>query len=166
MRFELLWKVCNQITFTFQKGVQKLPIKKWSLFFQNFSSWFTIQFQLFYQAFPFGGRGNIDGSFRKQFCPTCTTKPMLKVRGWKLTKYYFLFYILFMPCPSIGSKWFWTVQIVLDGQVQIILDRFNFHFYWLLFMIWTCPKWFGRSKMIWTGCIHFVNSWLLLCQLL
>ena len=69
-----------------------------------------------------------------------------------------------MFCPSIGPKWFWTVQIVLDGyklfwsgpirfgQAQIILDRFgqvqiikispeksNLN---LTKMIWTRPKQF------------------------
>ena len=44
-------------------------------------------------------------------------------------------YKCFMPCPSMGPKWFWTVQIILVeyqsfstgpicfGWVQIILDR-------------------------------------------
>ena len=27
-----------------------------------------------------------------------------------------------MPCPSMGTKWFWTVQIICFGLVQIILD--------------------------------------------
>ena len=74
-----------------------------------------------------------------------------------------------MVCPSIGLKLFWTVQIVLDvyklfwlgpycfGRVQIILVRFKLDFSGLIFIIWTCPKWFepnqnkfGPSKMIGT----------------
>ena len=54
-----------------------------------------------------------------------------------------------MPCPSIGPKIFWTVQIVLDrfklfwscpnrfGWVQIILVRYELDFSGLFFIIWT-----------------------------
>ena len=63
-----------------------------------------------------------------------------------------------MPCPSIDPKWFWTVQIVLDGyklfwsgpnrfgRVRIILVRFKLGFSGLIFIIWTCPKWFGPDQ--------------------
>ena len=36
-----------------------------------------------------------------------------------------------MPCPN----WF--------GQIQIILIRFKLDFSGLIFIIWTCAKWFG-----------------------
>ena len=74
-----------------------------------------------------------------------------------------------MPCPSIGLKLFWTVQIVLFGskwfwsgpinfvQVQIRLFWTNFHNLDLSKMIWTRPKqngpvqndWYS-TEMIWT----------------
>jgi hypothetical protein len=66
------------------------------------------------------------------------------------------------PCPSIGSKWFWTIQIVLDGyklvklgpnhfgQVQIIL-------FWTNSIIWIVPKrlvldqnYLDNPKSFWT----------------
>ena len=69
----------------------------------------------------------------------------------------------------VGPKLFWIVQIVVVGsksfwlvpnhfgRVQIILVRFKLDFYWLIFTIWTCPKWFepdqnklGPSKTIGT----------------
>ena len=52
-----------------------------------------------------------------------------------------------VPCPSIGPKWFWTEQIVLDeyklfwsgpsryGRVQTILIRLNLEFYGLFLLI-------------------------------
>jgi hypothetical protein len=45
-------------------------------------------------------------------------------------------------------KRFWTVQMVLDafGRVQIILVRFKLDFSGLIFIIWTCPKWFGPDQ--------------------
>ena len=69
---------------------------------------------------------------------------------------------ILMPCPSMGPKWFWTVQIVLDGyklfwlgpncfgRVQIILVRFKLDFSRLIFIIWTCPKWFecGQNELV------------------
>ena len=66
-----------------------------------------------------------------------------------------------MPCPSIapiGPKLTWTIQIVLDGnklfwsgpyysgRVQIILFWFKLYFSGLIFIIWTCPKWFGSKQ--------------------
>ena len=69
----------------------------------------------------------------------------------------------FMPCPSLGPKRFWTVQIVLDrhksfwlgpnhfGQVQIILVRFKLDFYGLILTIWTFKL---RSEQ---------KKWQLLC---
>ena len=57
-----------------------------------------------------------------------------------------------MPCPSIGPKWFWTVQIVLKeyklfwsgpnhfGQFQIKIFWTNFYNLDLSKMIWTLPK--------------------------
>ena len=57
-----------------------------------------------------------------------------------------------MPCPSMGPKWFWTVQIILVefqlfwmcpicfGWDQIILARFKKS------LIWTWPKWFGPDQ--------------------
>jgi hypothetical protein len=86
------------------------------------------------------------------------------------------FFCCLLPCPSIGPKWFWTVQIVLDlsklfwscpnrfGRVQIILVRYKLDFSGLFFLllgtvpndldptktIGTQPKWFARSKIIWT----------------
>ena len=57
-----------------------------------------------------------------------------------------------LPCPSIGPKWFWTVQIVLDGfklfwvgtnhfgQVQIRLFWSDFYNLVLSKMIWTRPE--------------------------
>ena len=86
-----------------------------------------------------------------------------------------------MPCPSMGPKWFWTVQIVLVGykmfwlspnhygRGQIILNRSKL---WkisteksnlnLTKMIWTQPKRFGHdqnifsvTKTIWTVQNHF-----------
>ena len=78
-----------------------------------------------------------------------------------------------MPCPSMGAKWFWTIQIILVeygsnsfwsdpnhiGQVQIIKnspEKSNLN---LTKIIWTQPKrfgpkagtrpeQFGRSKII------------------
>ena len=71
-----------------------------------------------------------------------------------------------MFCPSMGPKWFWTVQIIFVeyqlfwtdpihfGQVQIILNMIQ--------MIWTLPKWIGliqnnwySIKIIWTVQNHF-----------
>jgi hypothetical protein len=65
-------------------------------------------------------------------------------------------YLALMPCPSMGPKLFWTVQIVLDcpncfGRVQIVLVRSKsfrsgpnhfgqVHFSGLIFIIWTWPK--------------------------
>ena len=68
-------------------------------------------------------------------------------------------YIL-MPCPSMGPKWFWTIQIILVEyqlfwRVQIILEiskliklvlkKSNLN---LTKMIWTQPKRFGGFKII------------------
>ena len=79
-----------------------------------------------------------------------------------------------LNCTSIGPKWFWTNQIVLDGyklfwlgpnhfgRVQIIFERFKLDFSGLTFIIWACPKWFGPvqnnfyyTKMIWKVQNHF-----------
>ena len=68
---------------------------------------------------------------------------------------------ILMPCPSIGPKWFRTIQIDLDGyklfwlgpnyfgQVQIILIRFKLDFYDIVFTIWTQPKqsWPNLNKL-------------------
>jgi hypothetical protein len=75
-----------------------------------------------------------------------------------------------MPCPSIRPKWFWTVQIVLDGyklfwlgpihfgrvqiilvsrQVQIRLFWTNFHSLSLSKMIWTPSKRIGPVQNDW-----------------
>ena len=82
-----------------------------------------------------------------------------------------------MPCPSMGPKWFWTVQIVFFGSKSFWSDPNHFgqvliRFFWTNFynldlskMIWTWfgpdqnelersktigtqPKLFGRSKII------------------
>ena len=57
-----------------------------------------------------------------------------------------------MPCPSIGPKLFWIVQIILDryksfwlgpnhfGRIQIIFVMFKLDFSGLFFIIWTYPK--------------------------
>ena len=67
-------------------------------------------------------------------------------------------FVTWMPCPSIGPKWFWTVQIVLHGYklfwsgpncfgcVQIILVGFKLDFYGQIFIIWTFPNWFGPDQ--------------------
>ena len=87
------------------------------------------------------------------------------------------FFIILLPrylCPVflfIGTKWFWTVQIVLEGsklfwpssncfgQVQIILVTFKWDFFWTKIynadqskMIWIRPKQIGKysTKIIWT----------------
>ena len=73
-----------------------------------------------------------------------------------------------MPCPSIGLKWFWTIQIVLDGyklfwsepnrfgsgpnsfgQVQIRFFWTNFFNLDLSNMIWTQPKWIRPIQKDW-----------------
>ena len=88
---------------------------------------------------------------------------------------------ILIPCPSIGPKWFWNVQIVLDvyklfwsgpnhfGRVQIILVRFKLYFSGLIFIIRICPKWFGPdqnklvpSKMIATRPKWFWQSKIIL----
>ena len=62
----------------------------------------------------------------------------------------------FIRCPSIGTKWFWTVQIVLVGSRsfwsgQNRFGRVRFKFSGLIFIICTCPKWFGPlTKTNWT----------------
>ena len=58
--------------------------------------------------------------------------------------------IILIPCPFIAPKWFWTIQIFLDGykicttnwfgRVQFVLDGSRFK---SIFLIWTCPKQFG-----------------------
>ena len=65
----------------------------------------------------------------------------------KFNSKHYLFISKKMPSPSISSKWFWTVQIVLirfkldfSGLFFIILTRPK--------QIGTGPKWFGRSKII------------------
>ena len=80
-------------------------------------------------------------------------------------------------CPSMGPKWYDFVpsKLLWTGtncfvQVQIILVRLKLDFSGLIFIIWTCPKWFGpdqnklyRSKTIstystnriWTVQNHF-----------
>ena len=79
-----------------------------------------------------------------------------------------------MPCPSIGPKWFWTLQIVLGGYKLFRLGPNNFgqvkiRFFWTNFynldlcnMIWVLPKWIGPAqndwyltKMIWKVQNHF-----------
>ena len=57
---------------------------------------------------------------------------------------------VFMPCPFIGPKWFYTIKIVLDKlfwlgpnhfvQVQIRLFRTDFNNLEVSKMIWTWPK--------------------------
>ena len=86
-----------------------------------------------------------------------------------------------MPCPSIGSKLFWTVQIILVeyqsfwtgsiyiGWVKIILDRPKF---WKLVwknLIWTWQNWYGpkqnnfdSTKIIWTQPKQFGQSQIIL----
>ena len=63
-----------------------------------------------------------------------------------------------MPCPSMGPKWFWTVQIILVeyklfgtnpicyGRVQIILNRSKLLKLVQKNIIWTQPKWFGPDQ--------------------
>ena len=63
-----------------------------------------------------------------------------------------------MPCPSIGQKQFWTIQIILSGtkcfgQIQIILVMFKLdcsvlivHNLDLNKMMWTRPKKFGLDQ--------------------
>ena len=46
---------------------------------------------------------------------------------------------VFMPCPSVGPKRFWTVQIVL------VRDK----------MFWSCPNHFGWVKIILVGSKSF-----------
>ena len=48
-----------------------------------------------------------------------------------------------MTCPSIGQKWFWTVQIVLDWY-KLFLVRFK--------SLWLGPNHFGHVQIIffWT----------------
>ena len=84
-----------------------------------------------------------------------------------------------MLCPSIGSKWFWIVQIVLDwyklfwsgpnhfGQVQIRLFT-----EYLIVIIWTCPKRFEpnqkdsySTKIIWVVQTYFRQHGLGNCGL-
>ena len=80
-----------------------------------------------------------------------------------------------MPCPSIGTKWFWTVQIILVGskllwsgphnlgQVEIRLFWANFYSLDLSKMIWNRPKQIGTvitigtysTEIIWTVKNHF-----------
>ena len=79
-----------------------------------------------------------------------------------------------MPCPFIGPKLFWPVQIILDGyklfwlglnhfgQVQIRFLLTNFYDLDLSKMIWTQSKQIGHvqndwcsTKMIWTVQNHF-----------
>ena len=80
-----------------------------------------------------------------------------------------------MPCPSMGTKGFWTVQIVLEGyklfwsgancfgRIQIILARFKLDFSGIIFIIFTYPKLFGYlSKTTWTRPIRIgpiQNDW-------
>ena len=45
----------------------------------------------------------------------------------------------------VGSKSFWLVPNHF-GRVQIILVRFKLDFYSLIFIIWTCPKWFEPDQ--------------------
>ena len=64
----------------------------------------------------------------------------------------------FMPCPSIGPKLFWTVQIVLVGSKSFWLGPNHFgqvqiKFFWTTFynldlskIIWTRPKCFGLDQ--------------------
>ena len=59
--------------------------------------------------------------------------------------------LILMPCPSIGPKLFWTVQIVLDGYKLFWLSPIHFgqvqiDFSGLFFIIWTCPKRFGHNQ--------------------
>ena len=66
-----------------------------------------------------------------------------------------------LPCPFIGQKWFWTIQIVLVGkkmfwlgpnnleQVQIRLFGTNFYYLDLSKMIWTWPKQIGPVQNDW-----------------
>ena len=74
-----------------------------------------------------------------------------------------------MPCPSMGPKWFWTIQIILVeyqlywtgpirfGQAQIILDMSKL---WKKIvqksLIWPWPKWYEPTKTIWTKPKQFV----------
>ena len=52
---------------------------------------------------------------------------------------------ILMPCPFIGPKWFWTVQIVLVGSKlfwsgpHYFFVRFKLDFSRLIFIIWACP---------------------------
>ena len=60
-------------------------------------------------------------------------------------------YPTLMPCPSIGPKWFWTIQIVLVGSKLFWWSSNHFgqvklDFPWLFFIIWTFPKWFGPNQ--------------------
>ena len=73
---------------------------------------------------------------------------------------------------------FGRIQIVLVGSksfcsgpnhfvwVQIILVRFKLEFCSLIFIIWTCPKWFetDQNKMDWFKMIVTWPKWLLLNQ--
>jgi hypothetical protein len=79
--------------------------------------------------------------------------------------------LLYVQIDFGPFKLFWTIQIVLDGcklfwwglncfgQVQIILVRFKIDFSGLIFIIWTCPKWFGPDQKKWTH-----PKWLVLDQ--
>ena len=48
-------------------------------------------------------------------------------------------YFILMPCPSIDSKWFCTVQIILV-QFQLFLDRSN--------PFWLGPNHFEQTQII------------------
>ena len=85
-----------------------------------------------------------------------------------------LMQILIALMPSMGPKWFWTVQIILVeyqsfwagsihfGWIQIILGRSKSKKLVQKSLIWTWPKWFGPNqndlgtiKTIWTVQNHF-----------
>ena len=52
-----------------------------------------------------------------------------------------------MPCPSQGPKWFWTVQIVLVNSKSFWSgSKFKLDFSLLLFIVWTCAKWFWPDQ--------------------
>ena len=59
---------------------------------------------------------------------------------------------IFMPCPYIGPKWFWTGTNCFGcvqnnfGRGQIIFVSFKLDFYGLFFIILTCPKSFEPDK--------------------
>jgi hypothetical protein len=54
-----------------------------------------------------------------------------------------------MPCPSIGPKRFWTIQIVLDGY-KLFLSGPNHFGQVQIRLLWTNLYNLDPTKIIWT----------------